>query len=308
MTKHVAVLMGGWSAERDVSLVSGKACADALKGEGYDVSIIDPPRDLHAIADVLCPRTGGKAPDVVFNALHGRYGEDGTIQAILDIAGIPYTHSGVLASAIAMNKPIALGMFRAADIPVPEGKVLPAEALGKGDPMPRPYVVKPAREGSSVGVYIVQEGDNGPDYSGWTFGDALVEEYVPGRELTVAVRGDEALGVTELRPHSGFYDYTNKYTDGKTEHLCPAPVSDSVARQCRDYAIKAHKLLGCDGISRSDFRFDDTVSGRERVVLLEVNTQPGMTPLSLVPEQAANIGMPFGKLVSWMVENARCPD
>lgn len=308
MTKHVAVLMGGWSAERDVSLVSGKACAEALVSEGYVVSTIDPPRDLHAIANALCPRDNGKAPDVIFNALHGRYGEDGTIQAILDIARIPYTHSGLTASAIAMNKPIALGMFRAAGIPVPNGKVVPPELLGKGDPLPRPYVVKPACEGSSVGVYIVQDGDNGPDFSGWTYGDALVEEYIPGRELTVSVRGDEALGITELRPLDGFYDYANKYTDGRTEHLCPAPVSESVKHQCQRYAIEAHKLLGCDGISRSDFRFDDTMNGQERIVLLEVNTQPGMTPLSLVPEQAEKIGMPFGKLVSWMVENARCPD
>jgi len=308
MTKHVAVLMGGWSAEREVSLVSGQACADALASEGYDVSIIDPPRDLHAIADALCPQNGGKAPDVVFNALHGRYGEDGTIQAVLDIARIPYTHSGLLASAIAMSKPIALGMFRSAGIPVPNGMVIPPEELGKGDPMSRPYVVKPAREGSSVGVYIVQEGDNGPDFSDWTFGDALVEEYIPGRELTVAVRDDEALGVTELRPLSGFYDYTNKYTDGCTEHLCPAPISEIIAKQCQEYAIEAHKLLGCDGISRSDFRFDDINHDPGRIVLLEVNTQPGMTPLSLVPEQAAKLGMPFGKLVSWMVENARCPD
>lgn len=308
MSKHVAVLMGGWSAEREVSLVSGKACAEALEAEGYDVSIIDPPRDLHEIANALCPRNGGKSPDVVFNALHGRYGEDGTIQAVLDIARIPYTHSGLMSSAIAMNKPVALNIFRAAGIPVAEGRVVPPDQLGKGDPMQRPYVVKPAREGSSVGVYIVQDGDNGPEYSGWKYGDALVEEYIPGRELTVSVIGDEALGVTELRPLSGFYDYENKYTDGCTEHLCPAPVPEKIKDQCQQYAIKAHKLLGCDGVSRSDFRYDDTQSGVERLVLLEVNTQPGMTPLSLVPEQAEKMGMPFGKLVSWMVENARCPD
>lgn len=296
--KHVAVLMGGWSEEREVSLVSGDACATALEQKGYHVTRIDPPRDLTAFAEALTPR-----PDVVFNALHGRWGEDGTIQGLLDVMGIPYTHSGRLASAVAMDKPMALTLFRAAGLPCPDGVVLPASELGGEDPMARPYVVKPAREGSSVGVYIVQQGSNGPDYGGWSFGDALVEEYIPGRELTVTVMGDKALCVTELCPHSGFYDYEAKYTDGKTTHLCPAPVDETVAQRCLDHALTAHRVLGCRGVTRADFRYDED---RDRLVILEVNTQPGMTPLSLVPEQAQHLGIDFPELVAWMVENASC--
>lgn len=306
MTKRVLVLMGGWSAEREVSLVSGRACADALEAEGYAVTRFDVERDLHGIAQAIDPRDGSPRPDVVFNALHGRFGEDGALQGLLEIAGVPYTHSGLLASAIAMDKPMALQLFEAAGIPIPKGRVIPAEELGRGDPMPRPYVVKPAREGSSVGVHIVRPGDNGPDFSEWTFGDALVEEYIPGRELTVSVMGDRALGVTELRPLTGFYDYTAKYTDGRTEHLCPAPLSDDVTARCKDYAVRAHAILRCRGVSRSDFRYANGADGDGRLVMLEVNTQPGMTPLSLVPEQASYAGIGFGELVSWMVENASC--
>lgn len=298
MTAHVAVLMGGWSSEREVSLVSGKACADALEGRGHRVTRIDVGRDLAALLAALSPR-----PDVVFNALHGRGGEDGVIQGVLEMLGLPYTHSGVTASAAAMDKPFAITLMRAAGVPCPKGVVVPPAALGRGDPMARPYVVKPAREGSSVGVYIVTEGSNGPDFSDWRWGEALVEEYIPGRELTVAVMADRALGVTELRPRTPFYDYEAKYTDGVTEHLCPAPIPQAVAEACMAHALTAHRALGCRGVSRADLRWDDEA---DRLVVLEVNTQPGMTPLSLVPEQAARAGISFGDLVDWMVEEARC--
>jgi len=300
MSKHVAVLMGGWSAERDVSLDSGRACADALKEAGYTISEIDVTRNLRALLDGLEP-----APDAVFNALHGRFGEDGTIQAILNVLGIPYTHSGLLASALAMDKPLAISLFAAHGIRCPEGRVMDASDVMQDHPLPRPYVLKPAREGSSVGVIIVKEGDNGPSLEDWSFGEILVEPYVAGRELTVAVMGEQALGITELRPLQGFYDYEAKYTDGRTEHLCPAPVPDDVGTLAREWAVLAHRALGCRGVSRADFRWDET-AGSNGLYLLEVNTQPGMTALSLVPEQAANTGMSFPELVTWMVENAAC--
>ena len=306
MSRHVAVLMGGWSAERDVSLVSGKACAEALRERGYRVTEIDVDRDLAATLSALEPR-----PDVAFNALHGRFGEDGCVQGVLNILGLPYTHSGLLASALAMDKPIAKRVFAGAGIPCPEGVVVSLADATNGGVMEPPYVVKPANEGSSVGVRIVLEGDNYPgiDRDSWPFGDAvLVEPYIPGRELTVAVMGDRALGVTELRPHDGFYDYEAKYTDGKTTHLCPAPLPDEVSCRAMDYALAAHRSLGCRGVSRADFRYDDTEGEPGRLYMLEINTQPGMTPLSLVPEQAAYAGIDFGALVSWMVEEARCDD
>jgi D-alanine-D-alanine ligase len=302
--RRVAVLMGGWSAERDVSLVSGKACAKALQEAGYRVREIVVERDLKKLLAALTPR-----PEAVFNALHGRWGEDGCIQGVLDILEIPYTHSGLLASALAMNKPMAKRLFEAAGIPVADGKVVPRDAVLAGDPMPRPYVVKPTDEGSSVGVRIVMAGDNALPFErdAWPFGDeVLVERYIPGRELTVSVMGDRALAVTELRPLQGFYDYTAKYTPGKTTHLVPAPVPEAITRACLDYALKAHRALGCRGVSRADFRYDDTRGGRGELYLLEINTQPGMTPLSLVPEQAAHVGLSFAALVSWMVENAAC--
>jgi len=298
---RVAVLMGGWSAERDVSLVTGKECADALEEAGYTVERHDVNRDLQELIDALTP-----APDVVFNALHGRGGEDGAIQAVLDILQIPYTHSGMRSSALAMDKPTAIAAFRAAGLPCPKGVVVRAGDLGKGDPLPRPYVVKPTHEGSSVGVYIVQPGDNGPDYSDWSYGDALVEEYVDGRELTVTVMDDRALAVTELKPQEGFYDYEAKYTEGKTVHVCPADIPEDIAEQCMDIAVRAHNALGCRGLTRSDFRWDDGAHNGSRLFLLEVNTQPGMTPLSLAPEQAAYRGISFPELMSWMVEEARC--
>ncbi len=304
MSKEVAVLMGGWSAEREVSFVSGKACAAALLQAGYAVREIVVERDPRRLLAALEPR-----PDVVFNALHGRWGEDGTIQGLLDLIELPYTHSGLLASALAMNKPMAKRLFETAGIPVVDGRVVPRERMLAGDVMARPYVVKPLAEGSSVGVRIVRQGDNELPFEeeSWPYGDeVLVERYIPGRELTVSVMGDRALAVTELRPDDGFYDYAHKYTDGRTLHLVPAPVPDEISRACMDYALAAHRTLGCRGVSRADFRYDDTRGEPGRLYLLEINTQPGMTPLSLVPEQAAYLGMSFAELVSWMVEHATC--
>ena len=302
MAKVVTVLMGGWSVERDVSLDSGAACASALEQCGYHVTCVDAPRDIQKLVTALTP-----APDVVFNALHGRYGEDGAIQGLLDIMAVPYTHSGMLASALAMNKQQAKTIFAAHGIPCPGGQVLKCAQLSGGDMPDPPYVVKPVNEGSSIGVHIIRAGDNRALLEDWPYGcDALVEPYIPGRELTVAVMDDRALGVTELRPLQGFYDYEAKYTDGKTEHLCPAPIPNSVAEQAKSFAITAHKALGCRGVTRADFRYDDTEASPGALSMLEVNTQPGMTPLSLVPEQAAHAGMEFPQLVGWMVENATC--
>jgi D-alanine-D-alanine ligase len=308
-SRHVAVLMGGFSAEREVSLVSGKACADALREAGYRVQEIDVQRDLRHLLDSLMPK-GGEKPEVVFNALHGRFGEDGCVQGVLEIAGLPYTHSGVMASAIAMDKEMAKRVFEAAGLRMPEGQIVHRSVFANGHPMQRPYVVKPIAEGSSVGVIIVREGANiaAPDMSGWKFGDlVMIERYIPGRELTVAVMGDKPLAVTELRPKRGFYDYDAKYTDGITEHVVPAQISDVVANEAKRIALEAHRILGCRGVSRCDFRYDDSRPGIDGLYLLEINTQPGMTPLSLVPEQAKHIGISFPELVSWMVEQALCP-
>jgi D-alanine-D-alanine ligase len=304
VSKRIAVLMGGRSAEREVSLVSGAACAEGLRQKGYEVMLIDVGTDVDDLLRALEPR-----PDVVFNALHGRFGEDGRIQGLLDLLGVPYTHSGVLASALAMDKPLAKQVFAAVGLRSPEGKVLGVDALLKSDPFPRPYVAKPAAEGSSVGVRIVRPGDNLPPLGSehWPFGSGvLVERYIPGRELTVAVMGERALGVTELRPRTGFYDYEAKYTAGKTDHLIPAPLPARVTEAAKHMALAAHGALGCRGVTRSDFRYDDRQPGLEGLYLLEVNTQPGMTPLSLVPEQAAYCGIPFADLVAWMVEHAQC--
>ena len=302
MSKRVAVLLGGWSAEREVSLSSGTECAAALRESGYDVEEIDVTRDIEALLKRLEPR-----PDAVFNALHGRFGEDGHIQAMLNILEIPYTHSGLLASATAMDKARSKEIFKSAGIQCPEGQVLHVGDLRGGIVIDPPYVIKPNNEGSSVGVHIILPGDNYLPVDDWQYGsDALVEPYIPGRELTVAVMGDRALGVTELRPNDGFYDYEAKYTDGKTVHLCPAPVPDSIAQLCMENAVTAHRALGCRGVTRADFRYDDTMCNPGDLYLLEINTQPGMTPLSLVPEQAQHVGMSFPELVSWMVENAAC--
>ena len=289
--KHIAVLKGGWSAEREVSLNSGAACAKALRELSYRVTEIDVQPNL---AEIL----SATKPDIVFNALHGRFGEDGCVQGLLEIMGIPYTHSGVLASSIAMDKPLAKIIFSAAGLRVPMGKIVTQAELLAGDPMPRPFVVKPANEGSSVGVYIIKEGDNLPDINE---GDWLVEEYIAGREVTVAVLNDEPLGVCEIRPKTGFYDYENKYTDGKTEHLCPAPLTDEETKKVMQMALTAHQAIGGRGLTRSDFRYD----GKD-FYILEINTQPGMTSLSLSPEIAVHAGIYFNELVQKLVEAASC--
>jgi D-alanine-D-alanine ligase len=309
MSRRVAVLMGGRSAEREVSLVSGRACAKALRDAGYQVTEIDVGKDVPALVRALTP-----APDVVFNALHGRWGEDGCVQGLLELMRIPYTHSGVMASALAMDKQMAKSVAAVAGVASPEGRIVRVEELRKGDVMDRPYVIKPPCEGSSVGVRIVREGDNLPafDPATWTFGDeVLVERFIPGRELTVAVMGDRPLAVTEIRPRQGFYDYEAKYTGGRADHLIPAPVPPEVAEAAMQAALTVHQALGCRGVSRSDFRYDDTTpasngAAKGHLFFLEVNTQPGMTPLSLVPEQAAHRGVSFGELCAWMVENATC--
>ena len=304
MTGSVAVLMGGWSSEREVSLISGAEVLKALASAGYDVRPICVERRLDEILTQLEPR-----PAVVFNALHGRYGEDGCVQGVLECLGIPYTHSGVLASALAMDKPAAKQLFAAAGIPCPAHRILARDEYLCADLGPLPVVVKPANEGSSVGVRIVRMPSDmrDADAGDWPFGDRImVEEFVPGRELTVCVMGDRALGVTEIRPRIGFYDYTAKYTADGSDHMLPAPIHDEAYRAAMDYAVQAHRVLGCRGVSRADFRYDDTGGEPGRLYLLEVNTQPGMTPLSLVPEAAAHVGIGFEELVSWMVEQATC--
>ena len=297
MTKQVAVLMGGWSAERNVSLVSGAACAKALQRAGYSVTAIDVQRDVGALLTRLYPH-----PDVVFNALHGRWGEDGCMQGLLDILGIPYTHSGLTASALAMDKPMAKRLFRDAGIPVAEDKVVTRDEVLAGDVMKPPYVVKPLNEGSSVGIHIIREGANELPFAhdSWPYGDAvMVERYIPGREFTVAVMGDRPLTVTEIMTEREFYDYDAKYAAGGSTHQVPANVDKDVYDEAMRLALLAHQTLGCRGVSRADFRFDG-----ETLYILEVNTQPGMTPTSLVPEQANYAGISFEELVTWMVENA----
>ena len=298
--KHVAVLMGGWSAEREVSLVSGEAAVAALRQRGYRVSAIDVGRDLPA-------RLAELRPDVVYNGLHGRYGEDGTVQGLLEIMGIPYSHSGVLASSLAMNKAMAKRMFTSAGLRCPDGHLTTVEALRDGArPLPVPYVVKPNQEGSSVGVRIVRDADEPAiDRNHWPHGaEVLVEPYIPGRELTVGVLGDRALAVTEIRHGQGFFDYHAKYTENVAQHLIPAPLPSDLYERTLDCALRAHRALGCRGVTRSDFRLDpDDPDG---LYLLEINTQPGMTPISLVPEQAAHLGISFADLVCQLVEEARC--
>ena len=296
MSKRVAVLMGGWSSEREVSLVSGAAVVQALGEAGYDAWTIDVQRDPADLLARLTPR-----PDAVFNALHGRWGEDGTIQGILDILGLPYTHSGLLASALAMHKPQAKLVFREAGIPVAEHAVVSRGELAKGDPLPRPYVLKPLNEGSSVGVRIVRNGtSSGALAADWPYGDqVMVEQFIPGREFTVAVMGDRPLAVTEITTDRGFYDYDAKYAPGGSRHVIPAQVDPDIYALAMELSVRAHRALGCRGVSRADLRYDG-----ERLFMLEVNTQPGMTPTSLVPEQAAHAGISFPELVAWMVEAA----
>jgi D-alanine-D-alanine ligase len=308
MSRKVAVLKGGTSAEREVSLVSGAACAAALREAGFKVTEIDVTSDVSALLRALTKLR----PDVVFNALHGRWGEDGCIQGLLELLRLPYTHSGVMASAIAMDKQMTKHLVAAHGVTSPEGIVVRRKDLLKGEPMERPYVIKPLREGSSVGVRIVPVGDNRPLFEGTDWADSddlLVERFIEGRELTVSVMGDRPLAVTEIRPRQGFYDYAAKYTDGKADHLVPAPLPESVTAAALDSARRAHDALGCRGVSRSDFRYDDTrVKNGDagELYFLEVNTQPGMTPLSLVPEQAAHLGISFPQLCTWIVENAAC--
>ena len=298
--KRVAVLGGGFSKERDVSLVSGAAAARALEAKGFDVTVIDPPRDITSFAAAV---TAAK-PDVVFNALHGRFGEDGCIQGILDMMRIPYTHSGRLASAVAMDKPMAKRMFAAAGIPVAEERIVTRAEAEQGDVMERPYVLKPVNEGSSVGVKIVRHGDNRPplDDLGLEMNDFIMaERFIPGREVTVAVLGDKPLAVTEITTARGFYDYEAKYAAGGSAHVLPAQLSPALTQRAMDLSLAAHRILGCRGVSRADLRLDG-----ENFFMLEVNTQPGLTPTSLVPEQAAHVGMPFNDLILWMVEHAQC--
>lgn len=304
MSRHVAVLMGGLSAEREVSLTSGRAAAAALEAKGYRVSTIDAGRDL-------CQKLSAVKPDVVYNALHGPYGEDGTVQGLLEILGIPYSHSGVLASALAIDKAMSKTMFAAAGIRCPESVMTTIDALDDEEHMDAPYVIKPNREGSSVGVTIIRkEGERPPLRNSWPYGpDIMVERYIEGRELTVSVlgeagQGDRPLGVTEIAPKRGFYDYHAKYTDGIAEHLLPAPLAPATYQRAMDDALEAHRALGCRGVSRADFRLAE--DDPDELYLLEVNTQPGMTPLSLTPEQASHVGIDFGDLVEQLVEAARC--
>ena len=305
MRKHVAVLYGGLSAEREVSLRSGAACAAALEAQGFKVTLIDVDR-------TLSQRLADLRPDVAFNALHGRFGEDGIVQGILEMLAIPYTHSGVLSSALAMQKDRAKDVMKAAGIPVAPGLTMHRLEAAKGHPMPPPYVIKPVCEGSSVGVLIVNEDHEHPPQeltrSDWDHGEiVLVERFVAGRELTCAVMGEKALDVIEIRAaDGGWYDYNAKYAKGGSIHVLPADLKEFVYHSVRDFSLRAHRALGCRGVSRADFRYDDRPGGTGELVVLEVNTQPGMTETSLVPELAAYVGLSFGELVRWMVEDASC--
>ncbi|MFJ5488316.1 D-alanine--D-alanine ligase [Hansschlegelia beijingensis] len=302
MSKHVAVLMGGLSSERQVSLWSGAACANALEAEGFRVTRIDVGRDLpEALLRVK--------PDVCFNALHGRFGEDGTVQGLLEVMGIPYTHSGVLASSLAMHKERAKIVMAAAGVPVPQGRVVTRTEAAAAHVLEPPYVLKPVDGGSSVGVLIVNEDQEHPPQEltrdDWSHGEALLaEKFIAGKELTCAVLNGEPLDVIEILPSVGFYDFEAKYAKGGSRHVLPAQISPFVYQEARRLAVAAHHALGCRGVSRADFRFDDRDGGSGELVCLEVNTQPGMTETSLVPELAAYVGMGFGELVRWLVEDA----
>ena len=297
-TPKVAVLMGGPSAEREVSLVSGRECAKALREEGYDVTVLDAGQDI-------AERLRAIAPDVVFNALHGRWGEDGCVQGILEWLHIPYTHSGILASSLAMDKERTKDVYRAHGLPVVPSLLASKADVSAEHVMAPPYVVKPYNEGSSVGVYIVQEAANGPPKLDENMPETvMVEAYAAGRELTTTVMGDQALTVTEIITE-GWYDYDAKYTEGGSRHVCPADIPQDIFDLCMEYAVTAHQALGCRGVSRTDYRWDEA-RGAEGLVLLETNTQPGMTPTSLSPEQARAVGMSFGALCAWMVEDASC--
>nr|WP_326491362.1 D-alanine--D-alanine ligase [Rhodovulum sulfidophilum] len=295
---RVAVLMGGPSSEREVSLSSGRECAAALRGEGFDVIEIDAGQDLPG-------QLISAAPDIVFNALHGRWGEDGCVQGLLEWLKIPYTHSGVLASALAMDKQRAKEAYRDAGLPVVDSVLAAKAEVSARHVIAPPYVVKPNNEGSSVGIHIVHEAANAPPQLGAEMpGIVLVESYAPGRELTTTVMGDRALGVTDILTE-GWYDYHAKYVQGGSRHVVPAELPEEVSEACLDFALRAHRALGCRGLSRTDFRWDES-RGTDGLILLETNTQPGMTPTSLAPEQAAHCGISFGRLCSWLVEDASC--
>lgn len=290
---HIAVLMGGWSPEREISLLSGKNCADALRELGYQVSELDAGRDM-------AQKLAALQPDIVFNALHGIGGEDGTVQGVLEVLGLPYTHSGVLASALAMDKIKAKQFFADAGLNVAPHKLI-TKPLDGQHPLPRPYVVKPVNQGSSVGVFMIGQSDDAP--SDLSDGALMAEQFIPGREMTCAVMGERALGVMEIIPAEGFYDYSAKYKTPAAEHIMPAPIDEALCEEIRRAALTAHQVLGCRGITRTDFRIDE---GGKGVVVLEINTQPGMTSMSLVPEIAAHEGIGYGELVRWMVEDASC--
>ena len=305
--KRVAVLKGGMSSERDVSLVSGSECAKALREEGYDVTEID-------VAPNLWEQLHEADPDVIFNALHGEWGEDGRVQGVLDLFGAPYTHSGVMASALAMDKHRSKAVLRDVGITVPKGALVPRAMAAQDHPMEPPYVVKPNAQGSSVGVYIVKDKAEAPAdmADNEAMGElVLVEEFIPGRELTVAVMDGKALAVTEIIPNTEWYDYEAKYADGGSAHVVPAQIPDAITDLCKTWALLAHETLGCRGVTRSDFRFND-INGDltdivNKIVMLEVNTQPGMTPTSLAPEQAGYVGLSFSQLCRWIVEDASWP-
>jgi D-alanine-D-alanine ligase len=303
--KHVAVLMGGWSAERPVSLNSGKGCADALEARGYKVTRVDVGRD---VAKVLIDLK----PDVAFNALHGKAGEDGAIQGLLENLRIPYTHSGVLASALAMRKDRAKDVLAAAGVPVAQSLTIDRREAARRHAMAPPYVLKPVSEGSSFGVVIVKDGRSHPPQEvareDWPYGDELLaEHFVAGKELTCAVMGERVLGIIEIRPVSeGWYGYDAKYSKGGSLHILPAEIKPKIYQEIQDLTLRAHRALGCRGVSRADFRFDEGEDGEGELVCLEVNTQPGMTETSLVPDMAAHAGISFGELVEWIVEDASC--
>ncbi|MFC3086185.1 D-alanine--D-alanine ligase [Tabrizicola soli] len=297
MAPRVAVLMGGLSAEREVSLVSGRECAKALRAAGYEVVEVDCGPDLPM-------RLSEVKPDVCFNALHGRWGEDGCVQGLLEWLRIPYTHSGVLASALAMDKARAKEAFAAAGLPVVESVLASRDDVAAGHVLKPPYVVKPNNEGSSVGVYIVREGANAPRLAAEMPAVVMVETYAPGRELTTTVMGDRALAVTDIIT-DGWYDYDAKYKPGGSRHECPAKLPKEIEAACLDFALRAHRALGCRGVSRTDFRWDEA-RGLAGLILLETNTQPGMTPTSLAPEQAALRGISFPEFCDWMVRDASC--
>lgn len=307
-SRRVAVLKGGWCAEREVSLVSGGAAATALRELGHDVAEIDMQRDVQT---QLTSSFAGQGPEVVFNALHGPFGEDGRVQAVLEFLQIPYTHSGVLASALCMDKPKSKAVLASAGLPVPGGMTIETETLTGDHPAALPYVLKPVGDGSSFGVYIItsdsQPAPHRDELDQDLFGGvAMVEPYIPGRELTVAVLGDQSLGVTEIIPKGSFYDYSSKYVTGGSSHVLPADIPADITEAALTIALNAAQALGCRGLSRTDFRWDESL-GVNGLFILEVNTQPGLTPTSLAPEQAAAEGIGFAQLVQWMIEDASCP-